>query len=283
MKTDLRSIRNYFPFITRNKTNEINKPTRADIFQGIQEKLVITSFHGFECANFTLNRRECKLVRPIKAADGLPWIWRARFWDHQPQTDIALLNRGFHVAYCDVIELFGNPHCVEIWNYFYRYMRKLGLAKKVALEAMSRGSLYIYSWALANGNNVACIYADNPVLDIKSWPWNTGRGIGSKKDRRLYRDAFNFRTDRDAMQFRNNPLDRAPEIAAIGFPILHVCGEKDEFVPIEENTEPFKKLIHQYGGKMEVILKPDMGHHPHGLEDPEPIVNFILDSTIPGR
>jgi len=168
MKTDLRSIRNYFPFITRNKTNEINKPTRADIFQGIQEKLVITSFHGFECANFTLNRRECKLVRPIKAADGLPWIWRARFWDHQPQTDIALLNRGFHVAYCDVIELFGNPHCVEIWNYFYRYMRKLGLAKKVALEAMSRGSLYIYSWALANGNNVACIYADNPVLDINN-------------------------------------------------------------------------------------------------------------------
>ena len=108
---------------------------------------------------------------------------------------------------------------------------------------------------------------------------NTGRGIGSKKDRRLFRNAFNFKTDNDVVEFKGNPIDRAAEIAGLGFPILHVCGEDDDFVPIEENTNPFEELILKEGGKIEVIRKPGVGHHPHGLENPEPIINFILRST----
>ncbi len=29
------------------------------------------------------------------------------------------------------------------------------------------------------------------------------------------------------------------------------------------------------GGPIQVILKPKCGHHPHGLEDPKPVLDFI--------
>ena len=33
------------------------------------------------------------------------------------------------------------------------------------------------------------------------------------------------------------------------------------------------------GGVVEVIVKPDCGHHPHSLEDPTPVVDFIKAHT----
>ena len=38
---------------------------------------------------------------------------RARFWGHQPQTDIALLEQGFHIAYCDVADMYGADKAVK--------------------------------------------------------------------------------------------------------------------------------------------------------------------------
>lgn len=50
-------------------------------------------------------------------------------------------------------------------------------------------------------------------------------------------------------------------------------------VPVEENTAVFEKLVAGYGHEMMVIHKPDVGHHPHSLYNPEPIVDFILNAT----
>ena len=30
------------------------------------------------------------------------------------------------------------------------------------------------------------------------------------------------------------------------------------------------------GGKIHVIVKPGLKHHPHGLDDPKPAVDFIV-------
>jgi hypothetical protein len=34
---------------------------------------------------------------------------------------------------------------------------------------------------------------------------------------------------------------------------------------------------------LEVIHKPNVGHHPHSLNDPEPIVKFILNAIEPKK
>src|SRR5579862_3056713 len=44
-------------------------------------------------------KRRCLVIAPKQRAEGTPWSWRGCYWDHQPQTEVELLRRGFHVAY----------------------------------------------------------------------------------------------------------------------------------------------------------------------------------------
>ncbi len=257
---------------------KLNEKKTFNIFSAIKEEKKFSSFHGFECADFIFNNRNCKIVKPKKAVIGLPWIWRARFWGHEPQTDIALLERGFHIVYCDVAEFFGNKEAVELWNQFYTYMQQCGLAKKPALEGMSRGGVYVYNWALANPEKVSCIYADAPVLDLKSWPGGKGKSQGSKENWELVKTDYGLTGDA-ADRFAGSPLDNAAKIARLRIPLLHVVGDADEVVPVEENTDPFEQKIKAAGGTIKVIHKPGVNHHPHSLQNPTLIVDFILRAT----
>jgi hypothetical protein len=36
----------------------------------------------------------------------------------------------------------------------------------------------------------------------------------------------------------------------------------------------------QLGGDITLIAKPGVGHHPHGLDDPTPIVEFIARHAL---
>jgi pimeloyl-ACP methyl ester carboxylesterase len=238
-----------------------------------------SNYYGYECFDFRFSGREARIVRPKRSAKGCPWIWRARFWGHEPQTEIALLERGFHVAYCDVAELFGNDEAIGLWDRFYDLLTGAGLAKKAVLEGFSRGGVYVYRWAVHSPSRVACIYADAPVLDLKSWPGGKGKGGGNPVEWQRFKDDFGLASEEEALAFRGNPLDMAAEIARGGFPMLHVCGLADVVVPIEENTDPFEKKVLESGGRITVIRKPGIGHHPHSLPNPQPIVDFILGAT----
>jgi hypothetical protein len=46
-------------------------------------------------------------------------------------------------------------------------------------------------------------------------------------------------------------------------------------VPRQENTGLLAQRYRQLGGSITLIAKPGVGHHPHGLDDPTPIVEFI--------
>ncbi len=250
-------------------------------------------FHGYQAFSFNFQGMACKIVLPEERADGRPWIWRARFWGHEPQLDLALLEKGYHVMYCDVSTLYGNKEAVRRWNSFYQLMQNLDFSEKVVLEGMSRGGLIIYNWAAENPEKVACIYADAPVLDGTSWPGGklTGNGEqltgirekrlgkGSEEDWKRFLDAFEIsgKSFQDAIAV--SPISQARKIAEAGIPLIHVIGEADDVVPPSENTDPFEAEILKYGGEIKVIRKPGIGHHPHSLDDPTPILKFILKHT----
>lgn len=238
-----------------------------------------SNFYGFSLTQLKFNGNNCKLVRPKTNAEGNPWVLRARFWGHEPQTDIALLERGFHVAYCDVSDLYGNQEAAKRWNVFYNLMIQQGLSKKVVLEGMSRGGLIIYNWAEQNPEKVAGIYADAPVLNVKSWPGGIDSGKGSPEDWERFKKVYGLKTDSQIENFQGDPIHKIKSIAQGEYPILHVYGEADSVVPIAENTVPFANEIKKYGGNIKTIHKPDNGHHPHSLKNPTPIVNFILRAT----
>ena len=237
------------------------------------------NFHGHQGYEFTDNGTTCFIVKPHREAVGRPWMVRARFWGHEPQTDIAMLEHGFYLVYCDVADLYGADKAVKRWDSFYKRMTKAGFNKKVVLEGMSRGGLIVYNWTVQNPEKVACIYADAPVMDIKSWPMGKGSYGGSKEDVEKMMKAYEFKDEAEAVAWKKNPIDGATILAKYRIPIIHVVGDADNIVPVAENTAIFEQRMKALNAPITVIHKPNVNHHPHSLNNPEPIVNFILKAT----
>ncbi len=250
-----------------------------DIFSRLGANGQTFNFHGFRAMNFTMDGLKLKVVRPWQANPDHSWIIRARFFGHEPQVDISLLERGFHVVYCDVADLYGGPEAVDRWNSCFRIMLTNGLQCKVALEGFSRGGLIIYNWAAANPEKISCVYADAPVLDIRSWPGGKGKGNFSADDWARCLKAYGLNSEADLEKYRSSPMNNALILAKSGKPMLHVYGEADTVVPPQENTIPFADKIRSYGGNIQLIAKPGIGHHPHSLGNPTRITEFILAST----
>ncbi len=244
----------------------------------------VTDYHGFSRYELTVDGCRAIVVAPRKAMAGLPWVWRAEFFDHRPELDLALLEKGFHLAYIEVGNTFGAPSAMRHWDAFYKDLtRRFGLSAKPVLEGLSRGGLYIYNWASANPAKVSVLYGDNPVCDFKSWPGGKGQGPGSPGDWKKLQQDYGFRSEEEALAYKKNPVDNLAPLARARVPIIHLAGDADEVVPYSENTVKIKERYEKLGGSIKVIVKPGFKHHPHGLDDPAPLVEFILAHISEGR
>jgi pimeloyl-ACP methyl ester carboxylesterase len=244
--------------------------------QRAEEPIVQASeWHGYRRLDFTLAGRPCLLVQPKTAAAGNPWIWRMEFFDTEPQADLALLARGWHVAYMNAQDMYGAPKAMELFGQFYAHLvTRYDLAQRVVLEGFSRGGLYAFNFAAAHPTRVAAMYLDGAALDIKSWP---GRHRDSKEWRECL--AAYHLTEETLPAFRRNPIDLVPAVIVGRIPILAVSGDADESVPFQENTAELERRYKAAGGLIQVIVKPGGKHHPHSLPDPAPIVDFILKNA----
>jgi len=240
-----------------------------------------SQWEGYDRYDFEFNGKPAIVVAPKHALPGKPWAWRGEFFGAFPNADIALIGKGFHLAYIGVPDLFGSPEAVTQWNGFYQELTgKYSFARKVALIGLSRGGLYCYNWAAANPDKVACLYADAAVCDFKSWPGgklkNLGKGNGSTAEWQKLLRAYNFKSDAEAIAYDKNPIDNLKPLADARVPLLHVYGAADDVVPWDENTGVLAERYRKLGGSIMLISKPGIGHHPHGLTDPTPIVEFIV-------
>lgn len=237
-------------------------------------------WNGFEKRPFEIDGHKGFVIVPQTVTATRPWIWRTEFFGHEPQADLALLGYGFHVAYVDVQNLYGSPAAIKIMDAMYsRVTSEFGLSPKVVLEGFSRGGLFTLNWAAENPDKVACIYNDAPVCDFKSWPGGKGKSKGSPADWERLKSVFGFQNDEEALAYKRNPVDNLKPLARSKIPLLHVCGETDDVVPIDENTRIVEQRYKQLGGPILVIAKPNCNHHPHSLQDPTRIVNFVLSHT----
>lgn len=239
-----------------------------------------SDWHGYTRYDFEVDGRPVLVVAPKQVAAGKHWVWHGEFFGHKPDPDIALLGRGFHIVYMSAPDMLGAPKAVAHWNVFYKELtEKHGLAKKVALVGLSRGGLYCYNWAAANPDKVACIYGDAPVCDFKSWPGGKGKGKGSPRDWQLVREVYGFKDEAEALAYGKNPVDNLAPLADYRVPLLHVYGDADDVVPWDENTGLIAERYRKLGENITLIGKPGIGHHPHGLVDSTPIVEFIASHT----
>jgi pimeloyl-ACP methyl ester carboxylesterase len=88
---------------------------------------------------------------------------------------------------------------------------------------------------------------------------------------------YGFKDEAEALAYQKNPVDELAPLAAAKVALIHVVGDADRVVPPEENTLIIKQRYQELGGKIVVIHKPGCNHHPHGLDNPQPIVDFVLE------
>lgn len=254
------------------------KERRATIVHLARERgkrIEKSDWYGFTRYDFYVHGREGLLIEPKRRRDGSPWIWRAEFFGAFDKADRALLEDGGFLGYCRLSDLYGNEEAVALMEAFRRFVTgEFGLRQQAVLFGFSRGGLYSVNYTARYPKNVAALYLDAPVLDIKSWPKGAGKGGGAPKEWIECLAAYHI-NEEGLADFRKNPLDHIPVLLENEIPILLVAGGADTVVPYAENGALLAEKYQAGGGTIQVIVKPDCGHHPHSLEDVTPIEDYL--------
>ena len=162
------------------------------------------------------------------------------------------------------------------WNAIYTYLTGYGFAARAVLLGRGGAAGEAMGWAIANPEKVACIYAENPILESKLM-------LGGKA-----------------------PLDTLAPLAKAGVPLLFVCGAEDPSVagepqssgqaPTTGQARSTAKALatgqaqstaqaqlaetryHKAGGNLILFIRKNEGHFLKP-EDPAKVLDFIGRST----
>lgn len=196
-----------------------------------------SNYHGFQRQTFPFASTEATVITPKEPNTEKKFLWKGFYLEAFPAFDLAALEAGYYVVHIQSTKDIPISETIGIWNKFYDYLREeFGLAEKAALFGLSLGGWFIYQWAAAHPEKVSCLYADNPVCDCRD--------------------------------------EILAPMASAHIPILHVAATGDTVVNYEKNTVALAERYRALGGNIEVIAHPG-DHHPHGLEDPGPILDFV--------
>lgn len=229
-----------------------------------------SEWYGFKRHNFELAGHRGFIVEPPNPAPGLPWCWCLQwaeaFVSRTPA--LKLLERGFHHVHLDVFDTRMNPDGVALSEAFYSLLCRLNFHPKAALIGMSYGGLFSLRWAAEHPETVGAIYLDAPVCDLAFCKQKRGMaenmaayGVGSAAELRAH---------------PLSPLNNVRPIAEAKLPILCIRSGQDQTVSPRTNIDIFSRRLQAAGGDITIIRRDYYGHHPHGLDDPRPLADFIL-------
>ena len=239
---------------------------------------ILSNYKGCESRIFELEGHLCTVVIPKNPDPKKRWIWRAEFLGAFDSVDLDMLSKGFYLCYCAISDKYGCPEAVEMMKKFYDFLIENGFYEKTVIFGFSRGGLYAVNFALKYPETVFSLYLDAPVLDIKSWPGGLMTGIGAEKEFEECLALYGL-DRKTVLSFKQNPVDRIGELIAKNIPIALVAGDSDEVVPYCENGEILAREYERSGADILKIVKPGCGHHPHSINDPTPVTEFLIKTA----
>lgn len=230
-------------------------------------------WNGCEMHTFSLEGREAKVIIPRQPLDGNPWIWRPAFFDAFPSIDKALLDAGFHVAYYDNTFEWARPEAMESGQKFYEYVtKKYNLMPRAVMNGISRGGYYSLRRSQLFPETTACLILDNPLVDIFELQRNPEWWADVQSKYALAQPPVRG-------HFKENALYSIDIPAKAKIPVILLSGGNDTIVPYENNGRILANVYERYNAPIKVIVRPEGGHHPHGLDNPETIVPYIKNAV----
>lgn len=234
-------------------------------------------WNGFECREFEFEAYSAKVILPQNEINKKAVALKTTYFNAFPETEIELLGRGLILCYMDCDGRWGKPSDINRMARFISFVAKeYGVAEKCVPVGMSCGGLMAVQLAAKYPEKVACLYLDAPVMNLMSCP--CGFGIGKKDDADLseIESDLGIKSISELICFREMPMHRIPELIENRIPVVMVAGDCDEIVPYCENGALLERAYVENGVELEVHIKKGCNHHPHGLADPKPVVDFIM-------
>ena len=231
---------------------------------------------GYPCRYFTFEDHEATVVFPEK-----PNGFLAVKTEYQNAfinaIEVPLLEQGFHLCFLKNDNRWGADEDLDRKSRFVRFLQKeYGLKETCVPIGMSCGGLIAIKFAAKYPELIQCLYLDAPVLNYMSCP--AGFGIGNQLENfpgEIFK-ALKLSSISELICYRDMPMDKLPVLVERRIPAVLVAGDSDSTVPYCENGILLEKAYRAAGIDLEVYLKPGCEHHPHGLEDPTPALQFIL-------
>ena len=243
------------------------------------DNLTITEWNGFECEEFDFDGFPAKVIKPLKKTKNPPLVIKTEYFGAFPETEIALLNEGFYLAFIKNKNRWGTDEDLKRKADFIKFVcEKYGLSGKCVPVGMSCGGIFAIKLAVKYPKLVSCIYIDAPVINYFSCPCGFGKSESFNPDHREILDALSL-TLPQLLAYRDMPLDNLEKLSKNKIPVIMVAGDSDGIVPYDENGI-FVENLYKDKEYFKVFIKKGCDHHPHGLEDVTPVVEFIKKYSL---
>lgn len=235
-------------------------------------------WNGFKIKKFVFAERDAFIVYPKCKANGR-MLLKTEYMDAFPAFDIAMLEIGYHLIHITHQTRWAPDWETDIMADFVRYCAaELGASERCVLEGMSAGGMQAARFAELYPELAAVMYLDAPVLNLLSQA-----GLGEHKsdvvESRWREFVATYGFSRSTLiNFRKSPIDKMEPLIENNIPVIMLYGNADNVVVYEENGKVLEDYYKANGGIIKVISRSMCGHHPHGLDDPTVIVNFVEEN-----
>lgn len=235
------------------------------------------SWMGGTRHRFQFCGHEAWLVEPPDPFPERRWFavpeWTHAYPERNGVKDLLAL--GYYMVHVHLMGYYANAEAVSVMYSFYQWLRERNFAAKGAFIGMSLGGLYSFRFAEEHPECAACIYADAPActFDYGIYPDHMSPRVEG------FMKAYGVSSPEGLKDHPLAPVNRYSAMARAGIPVLMILGLADTVLDHKRNGSLFAERYAAAGGKIKVIGREQWGHHPHGLDHTEPIVNFILRNT----
>jgi len=202
-------------------------------------------------------------------------------------TEMAL-NAGLHVAGVDVGTTCGSIKGAQLYEEFYKWIvKRYQLNPKVRLIGQSNGGLIAYAWAFRHPEHVERIFGIYPATDLRTSP-GLNKLAGSllvpqppdQTPGRITPEGLAFPYDSREKLERNllniNPIENLAPLARAGIEILHIHGDQDKLVPMEDNSVELVERYRALGGSARLDVMKGLGHGGVEFFHYRPAADFLV-------